>query len=78
MQKLQRLNLRNFSKDFRASVIFAPVLRIRDILVWIRFRGSVSLTTVMDPVRHCPSRRQQKLFFLSFLLITVLFEGTLT
>ncbi len=61
------------------------VLRIHDILVWIRIRiqirGSMPLTNGSGSCyfRHWPSRCQQKTnFYFLFLICLLLFEGTFT
>jgi hypothetical protein len=67
---------------------FFPVLRIHDILVWIRIRiwirGSMPLTNGSESgsgscyFRHWPSRCQQKTNFLIFFCCFLLFKGTFT
>jgi hypothetical protein len=58
------------------------VLRIHDILVWIRIRiwirGSMPLTNGSRSCyfRHLPSRRQQKTNFLTIFFCLLLFVGT--
>jgi hypothetical protein len=58
-----------------------PVLRIHEILVRIRIRGSIPLTNGSVSgscyFRQWPSRRQQKIIFLKFICL-LLFEGTFT
>ncbi len=64
----------------RTKVSYQPMLRIHDILVWIRIRGSMPLTNGSGShFRHWPSRGQQKTDFFNdkvFLLFT--FWGTFT
>ncbi len=57
-----------------------PVLRIHDILGWIRIRGSMPLTNGSGSCyfHHWPSRCQQKLIFLHNFFCLLLFEGTFT
>ncbi len=58
------------------------MLRIHDILGWIRIRGSIPLTNVSGSgscyFRHWPSRCQQKTNFLHNFFCLLLFEGTFT
>ncbi len=57
------------------------MLRIHDILVWIRISGFVSLTNGFGSsyFRHWPSRGQQKTnFFLTGFFCLLLFQGTFT
>jgi hypothetical protein len=56
-----------------------PVLRIHDILVWIRIRGSMHLNNGSGSsyFRHRPSRGQQKTN-LKKIFCLLLFEGTIT
>ncbi len=62
---------------------YLPVLRIHDILVWIRFwiHGSMPLTNESESgscyFRHWSSRCQQKLIFFNFSWL-LLFECTFT
>jgi hypothetical protein len=68
------------STDSPHAPLFPSVLRIHDILGWIRIRGSMPQLRLMDSdpgsgscyFRHWPSRCQQKTNFLTqfFLLIT--------
>ena len=59
-------------------------MRIHDILVWIRIRGSMPLTNGSGfgsgscYFRHWPSRCQQKTNFLTQFFCLLLFEGTFT
>ncbi len=56
-----------------------PVLRIHEIFVWIRIRGSLHVTNGSGSgscyFHHSPSRRQQKTNFKKF-FCKLLFEGT--
>ncbi len=60
------------------------VLRIHDILVWIRIRGSMPLTNGSGCgsgsfyFHHWPSRCQQKTYFKKKFFCMLLFEGTFT
>ncbi len=69
------------------ATVKISVLRIHDILVWIRIRRSMPLTNgsgswILDPdpaiFRHWPSRCQQKTCFLHNFSCLLLFEGTFT
>ncbi len=65
----------NIRVEVPLFLIWWPVLWIHDILVWIRIRGSISLTNGSGSCffRHRPARCQQKTYFLTqfFLLITL-------
>ncbi len=65
-----------------SALMLAAVLRIHDILGWIRIRRSMPLTCGSGSCyfRHWPSRCQQKTNFQHnfFCLLPVLFEGTCT
>ncbi len=74
-------------QEGEASVVDSePVLRIHDILGWIRIliwiRGSMPLTNGSGSgscyFRHRPSRCQQKTIFLFYFFCLLLFEGTFT
>ncbi len=56
------------------------VLRIHDILVWIRIRGSMPMTCGSGSCyfHHWPSKRQQKTNFNKKFFCILLFEGTFT
>jgi len=63
--------------DQHQCVIDAPVLRIGDIWIWIRIRGSIPPNNRSGPrssyFRHWPS-----IYFFYFLFCLLLFEATLT
>ncbi len=52
----------NFPEKKQFIYLYKPVLRINDILVWIRIGGAMPLTNWSGSCyfRHWPSRRQQK------------------
>ncbi len=65
----------------RCRRYIVPVLRIHDILVWIRIRGSTPLTNGSGSFyfHHWPSRCQQKIFFFKQVFFCILlFKGTFT
>ncbi len=70
----------NYVQRWDMRCLIKTVLRIREILVRIRIRGSISLTTVMDPdpVIFVADLQHINKKFKFFWLITELFEGTFT